>query len=95
MARPVGVAVSIASMSEWNFTHDWIGTKANRQGPEIVEHRNQVAPATAQPVQLPHNQRVAVFQLLQAPAKSRALRGDSRYSFTLENGLASGLLQCS
>jgi hypothetical protein len=33
-------------------------------GAEIVEHRYQVAEAAAQPVELPHCERVAVFQFL-------------------------------
>jgi len=42
-------------------------------GAEIVEHRYQVAQTTAQPVELPYNERVAVFQLFQASEKDRAL----------------------
>jgi hypothetical protein len=38
MARPVGVAVSIASVSEWNF---------HATGAEVVEHRYQVTQAAA------------------------------------------------
>jgi hypothetical protein len=69
MARPVGVAVSIASVSEWNFY---------ATGAEIIEHRYQVAQAAAQPVELPNNQRVAVFQLLEATEQGGALRRGSR-----------------
>jgi hypothetical protein len=61
--------------------------------PEVVEHRYQIAETAAQPVELQHNERVAVFQLLEAAQKGRALGGGSRYSLILEHGLASGLLQ--
>jgi hypothetical protein len=43
-------------------------------GAEVVEHRYQVAQAPAQPVELPNDQSVAVFQLLQAAAQGRAGR---------------------
>ena len=49
----------------------------NTTGAEVVEHRYQIAKAAAQPVELPHDERVAVFQFLQAAEKGRALR---RYS---------------
>jgi hypothetical protein len=32
---------------------------------EVIEHRYQIAQAAAQPVELPHDKRVAVFELLQ------------------------------
>ena len=36
MARPVGVAVSVASMNQWNFT-----PRARRSGCRLVENRNR------------------------------------------------------
>jgi hypothetical protein len=62
-------------------------------GAEVVEHRYQVAQTAAQPVELPHNKGVAVFQPLQAAEQGRALRRGSRYSLILEDGFAPGLLQ--
>jgi hypothetical protein len=41
-------------------------------GSEVVAHRYQVAEAAAQPVELPHDQRVAVFQFFRQ--RSRAGR---------------------
>jgi hypothetical protein len=47
-------------------------------GAEVVEHRYQVSQTAAQPVELPHDERVTVFQLSQATEQCRALRGCSR-----------------
>ena len=52
-------------------------------GAKVVEHRYQVAQAAAQPVGLPHNERIAVFQSLRATEKGRALRRGSRKSLIL------------
>jgi|ERR1700677_4537309 hypothetical protein len=49
-ARPVGVSVSISSVSEGNL---------DTTGAEVVAHRYQIAQAAAHPVKLAHNQRVA------------------------------------
>jgi hypothetical protein len=67
MARPVGVSVSSASV-----------TKIRTTLFQVVEHGYQVAQAAAQPVELPHGERVAVFQFLQATEQDRALRRGSR-----------------
>ena len=63
-------------------------------GAEVVEPGYQVAQATAQRVELPYDQCVAVFQFLQAAEQGRAPRRGSRQAFILENDFTSGLLQC-
>jgi len=70
MARPLGVSVSIGSVGvdrlrERSEFHSAIA--------QAVEHRYQVAQAAAQPVELPHNERVAALQLLHAAEQGRAL----------------------
>ena len=62
-------------------------------GAEGVEHCYQVARTPAPQVQLPNNERVAVFQSVEAVEQSRALRRDSRQSLVLAAGLTPGLLQ--
>ena len=47
-------------------------------GAEIIEHRNQIAQAAAQPVELPHDQRVTGPERLEATREGRALYAGSR-----------------
>ena len=60
---------------------------------QVIEHRDEVAQAAAQPVQLPHNERVAVLYGFQATRQGRTLRGCSRNAFVFEDRLAPGALQ--
>jgi hypothetical protein len=62
-------------------------------GAEIVEHRYQVTKAAAQPVELPHDEGVAVFQFLKAAEKGRALRRGSRQARVFKQNFTSGFLQ--
>jgi len=59
---------------------------------EVVQHVDKVAQAAAQPVELPHNQRIACRQGFQATGEGRAVDVRTRH-LVLEHGLASGLLQ--
>jgi hypothetical protein len=52
--------------------------KFHATGPKVVEHCYQVTEAAAQPVELPHNERGAVFQFLQATEQGGALGRGSR-----------------
>ena len=67
--------------------------KFHATGAEGVEHGYQVAQAAAQPVELPHNERVAVLELLQAAEQGRALCRGSRQAFVFEQGFTSGFFQ--
>ena len=54
--------------------------KFHATGAEVLEHRYQVAQTAAQPVELPNDERIAVFQFLQTAQKGTALRRGSRQS---------------
>src|ERR1019366_3814550 len=83
MARPVGVSVSIASVSDPELDALLF---------EAVQHMDEVAQAAAQTVELPHNQCVAGLQLLQATGEGRAFDVSASH-LVLEHGFASGLFQ--
>jgi hypothetical protein len=55
------------------------------EGWEVVLHRYQVAQAAAQPVELPHDQRVTGSKRPETPRKGRALGVFAGQSLALEN----------
>jgi len=59
---------------------------------EVIEHADEVAQTAGQPVEFPHNQRIAVLQCLEATEQGRALSVGS-CSLVLKDSLASGFLQ--
>src|SRR5271157_929331 len=59
---------------------------------EVVEHGDEVAHTAAQPVELPHDERVAGLQDFEATGEGRALHMLAGH-LVLEHSFASGLLQ--
>src|SRR5664279_3244719 len=60
---------------------------------QVVEHRYQVAQAAAQPVELPHYERVAFLQRFEATEQGRALDANRAGEFVFKKFGASGLLE--
>src|SRR5450631_810074 len=60
---------------------------------QVVEHRYQVAQAAAQPVELPHYERVAFLQGFEATEQGRALDAGRAGEFVFKKFGASGLLE--
>jgi hypothetical protein len=54
---------------------------------EVVEHRNRVAQAAAQPVEFPHDRRVT------GPERLQATREGRRFTLALDNPLSSKMLK--
>jgi hypothetical protein len=67
--------------------------KLNATGAEVVEHRYQVAQTAAKPVELPHNQRVAVFQPLFRQRRRAGRFVVAPDNLVIEDGLTSGVLK--